>query len=260
MLPDFLDTAPPLTDEQLDEFFGWEADGGPGQDQSPDRPAAARWQVNDRQGAEWAMRKLATAQGEAQGNEMLAQHWKAQVDAWLTQANADAERRIRFFDGALCDYLRRLREEDPKHKSERLPSGDIVSRTVPARPAVTDDERFLLWAKDHLAAAVRVKESPALDEIKRRISFRTVLVPRFVCDRSEVFEVDGFFIAVPEGLTDDVARESWLSTIKLEGDGFFHEETWAIFLTSDRRFLVVPGVVQVPETVSITVKPSLPNG
>jgi hypothetical protein len=270
VLPPDLDPAPPFTDEDLDDLFAWndlgidlpdEDDPNAWQLMSPPgavlHPELAqriqqthRWSIADDRGAEWAMRRYALLAAEIAEAESMAKEWKAQVDAWLAGRKRPLERRLSFFESHLKAYLLRLRAEDPAQKSRKLPSGNLTSRLVPAGTEVADEGYFLAWAKRWAPKAVRVKESPVADEVRKLVTWSTVWVPTdgWPAHPAVTRGQDGRLYAI-----DLDNPSSWPDTT----DGMV-EQTIPLYFTGDTRDMpvLVPGVTEVPETISVTVKPA----
>lgn len=279
MLPAYLDDAPPLTDDDLDALFDWEDLAGPDAAtfdpaSSPGEAAvevvkawnagapAQRWQVADMPSAEWAMRRYATLDAEISEKEHLAADWIDQVRQWLDRTRRPLVRRRDFFEHHLTDYALRWREQDPKrNKTLNLPSGDVPTRLVPARPEVQDDEAFVTWAHTNAPSAIKSKWSPVAAEVKGLVEFLPAWVENGRDDiNGAVVSYKGCLIAVP--------MEPDLQARLHDGDfTCVHEETLPLRRimplvrsvddeTVDRAmYMLVPGVVQVPETIKVSVKP-----
>lgn len=294
-LPDFLDDSPPLSDDQLEAYFDWdnlpeEAPTVEPSDTQPDKvllalgpdanifttqddadatvarwntaDAARRWEITDRTSAEWAMRKLVRAEADLRTLAADVGEWRRQLDVYEANARRKPERVKAFMEHHLIEYLRRLRREDPKHKSEALPSGEITSRKVGATLEVTNADAFLAWAKKWLKAAVRVKEEPAKVEIKKAVVWRDVLVPDFGEFGDVVYEVQGTLVAYPALSDASSLRDSNPANLVN-----YHAERAPVVLLAATQtpedegghnaYLLVPGLVEVPEHVNYDVKPIL---
>lgn len=119
-----------------------------------------RWRVTDDPDAEWAMRKLAAVERERDDVREQAQLWRDEISRWERERCRPLDARAAFFEGALIDYLRELRDADPAVKSRKLPSGTISSRSSGAKVVIADADAVIAWAEatldgDDLAAVVR---------------------------------------------------------------------------------------------------------
>ncbi len=265
MLPEPLD--PPLTDENLEAYFAYEDEndaletGEPqGEGRQPFPSPVVAWSVCDTGSAEWAMRKLAHAEHQIAEVRADARRFKDQIEAWEKAQLRRPERAANFFTGQLVTYARRKREEEDQ-KTLKLPSGEVTSRRNPARPEIVKDEEsdFIEWAKATAPKAVKAKWSPVMAEVKKVVTFETVLVPDYLSENLTLVRwpsADGeaTWVAVPPSMAEampagitDVSSE-----VAAEDLPNFHPEVWPI---SDGQR--VPGVVQVPEEVTYTVKPDL---
>ena len=120
------------------------------------------WQIDDEGAADWAARKIQQARADIAAKKAQRDLIVQQADAWLEQETVQLDRRARFFEGRLIDWLRREIDADPKGKKSRvLPCGVKVARTAGRRTVdVFDEAEFIAWAKStnhHML--VRVKES-----------------------------------------------------------------------------------------------------
>lgn len=71
-----------------------------------------------------------------------------------------------------------LRENPPaRGKTLHLPTGSVAFRTVPGGPRVVDSGECLVWAREHLPAAVKTTECLAIDEVKAHIEHTGEIPP-----------------------------------------------------------------------------------
>lgn len=147
----------PFADDMLDLAIG-AGDGA----EVPDFPVLeeiSRWQVDDDETAEWALRKLRATADELDRRRLQKEAWQERIEEWWRRASKPLQARRDFFEGALRDYMRRRREADPQVKSVALPSGIIGSRASKAKLRVVDEEALISWAKaNSLSSLVRVRE------------------------------------------------------------------------------------------------------
>lgn len=115
----------------------------------------ARWEVEDDDAAEWAMRKLANARHVIEQAGAQADQWRAPIDAWEEVATASARRTAEFMEGRLAAYMLRRREEtDHAVKSIPLPSGALTSKgATTAKVQVDDDVKLAAALREHLTEA-----------------------------------------------------------------------------------------------------------
>ncbi|HEX7277546.1 MAG TPA: host-nuclease inhibitor Gam family protein [Acidimicrobiales bacterium] len=242
VIPAFLDESPPFTDDDLDGLFDWidTTSGSPPDTEPGSKPD--RWCVSDDRSAEWALRKYLAVDVAIAKLEADAEAYIAQVRAWLDRVTKPLKRRRQFFAGHLTDYALRLRYEDPTFKTLKLPSGDVPTRLVPARPEVQDTMTFVAWAAQHAPTTVKAKWSPVMAEVGKAIQFLPVLV----ADGADgvagaVRNSDGHLVAIP------------MPAFPVSGN--FHEETLPLY-GGPERYSVVPGVTEVPETISASIRPA----
>lgn len=155
-------------------------------------PAAAqRFIVDDEAKAEWALRKLARAEAEMARDRALATEEIAKISSWLEERSAVILRRIEFFSSLLVEFHTNEIAADPNRKTISLPSGTLRARKAADRWVIEAPEVFITWAKDNLPEAVRVKESPALAEIKSQLA-----VSKVACTTED--GQPGFYASVPD--------------------------------------------------------------
>jgi phage host-nuclease inhibitor protein Gam len=154
-LPAFLEDAP-LTDEQI--AAEKDAEGEPEQ----------RWRIEGDRQAEWCMRRLAAVEAEGEGIAAQAEEWVRQVEAWKDERLRSPNSDHAFFTAKLCEYMRALREANPKVKSLPLPSGTVSSRTVAPRVNVVDADAVASWARaaGHVEV-LKVETSVLVGELKK---------------------------------------------------------------------------------------------
>jgi hypothetical protein len=272
LLPDDLEP-PPFTDDDLDEYFEWldhrddeipEAIDTEQGLEAPPAPVVAAWSVCDTGSAEYAMRKLGHAEALIAQRDAEAATFHRQIDRWLAGQIARPKKAVNFFTGQLEAYARRRRELEGE-KTLKLPSGDVTSRLNPARPAVADDKptraAFIEWARDRELPLVKPTWSPVIDEIKKAVVFRTVVGPARGEVGQQVYDVDDHLVLLPASVAEDVVGQllEGMNVDSLLSGGSFEERPHtAIYRRDDGSWWLVPGVVQVPEEVTYTVKPAKP--
>lgn len=123
-----------------------------------------RWVIGNDDEAEWAMRKLASAQARLAAAERKAEVWRSQIDAWLADVTAADRSSVEFFRDRLERYAVANRAATGE-ASLRLPSGTVTTRKVAARIAVEDPTAvgLLGWVHatidaDQVADVVKVTE------------------------------------------------------------------------------------------------------
>lgn len=268
LLPEDIEP-PPFTDEDLEAYFAreelspeeWEYDDD--SRQAAGHVVVASWSVCDTGSAEYAMRKLAHAEALVAQRKEEAEAFKAQIERWLAGEIARPKKAVNFFTGQLESYARRKREED-EILTLNLPSGQVTSRRNPARPAVAEDKptraAFIEWAKARELPLVKATWSPVMDEIKKAVVFRTVVFPIAFDHDQQVYDVDDYLVVLPSAIAQDEIESTLesLSVPSLLGHTFDERPNTAIYRRDDGSWWLVPGVVQVPEEVTYTVKPAQP--
>ncbi len=129
--------------------------------------SADPWAIDCYGEAEWACAKVAAVDAELARIDQQYHEWLERLYAWHNEAIRPLEERREFFANHLGDYLRRLREADPRTKSLALPSGKVASRVTPARPVVVDEAAVIDWARASDHDVVKVVESVRLAELRK---------------------------------------------------------------------------------------------
>lgn len=140
-------------------------------DEELDSPTSA-WRIADLGQADWALKRLAALEKEAADNERIAELRIAEIRARTAKLNATALRGADFFRGQLAAYAMSHRTEllgGGKKKTRKLPSGEIAFRSKGGGLSIIDRDALLSWARQQPVESglLRIKEEPALDEIKR---------------------------------------------------------------------------------------------
>lgn len=154
--------APPLTDAELDAYFGYvdeqasEAAVDPetvdewlttSEDDGVAESVAARvarWRITDDGAAEWALRKLAEAQAEQEELRLRAEDWTARITAWFTQASKRPAQLSAKMEALLELYALERRAETGT-ATLTLPSGVVSTREAKPAAGVEDDEAVAEW-------------------------------------------------------------------------------------------------------------------
>lgn len=145
---------PPSVDAELDEAIMLALDPAvEGIDASlPD--SVQRWQIDNLDSAEWAMRKLARLEARAVAISRQADVWRAPIDQWEQAEQARIEPAALFFAERLRTYAVARRAEDERaNKTLRLPSGTVSTRrATEPKVVLTDEEAVIAWAAASLPA------------------------------------------------------------------------------------------------------------
>lgn len=140
---DLLSDAPPLSDDDLDAYLADElTEGGGAGEPVPDNPVE-RWTISSLSDAEWAMGRMAEAQGHlAELAEQRAEWTRTamdKIDRWHQRASRRAARTVQVMAAKLERYALEQRAQDPKVKSIPLPSGTVKTTEAKPKPKVLDD-------------------------------------------------------------------------------------------------------------------------
>lgn len=164
-------------------------------------PPTVRAFVNgdfDPERAEWAMAQLAHARDHIKEQAQLAEAYHRRIEAWYARATRTAMAATRFFDGYLCDMLRKANAADDKVKSITLPSGTIRSRgPSPGNELVadfTDQAKFIDWAKDNRADMLRTKHEALISVVRDNVYVTEQGIVAMTNDGEMVSDVPGLMV------------------------------------------------------------------
>ena len=141
--------------------------------------ARAAFRVESPDAAEWAMRKLAKAEAELNDAAALMVTEQRRISEWFTAQRDRISHDAAFFESLLTDWMRRLCDAElaevggdwskVRHKTRRLPSGEVNARQAPDSWAATDEPAFIAWAETALPELVRVKKSANIVNAKAEL-------------------------------------------------------------------------------------------
>lgn len=150
----------PVLAEHLDTYL----------DADPDTIAEVQsmFGVRDLAHADQVLRRLARVRRNLARAEDLYETQVAQLRQYIDAERhraGQAEERLTWL---LESFHRAVLAEDPKAKTVRLPSGELVARKAPDRWDF-DDEAFLAWAADHHPEFVRTKVEVDKPTVKKAL-------------------------------------------------------------------------------------------
>lgn len=125
--------------------------------------------VDSLEKADWAVRKVAQARRHLAEAADLANSERARIDEWLADQTARCEQKTAFFEELLARYHRDLLVDDPKAKTVRLPSGDLVARKQPDSLVVDGGDDTIEWVGIRFPDAVVVKRTVDKNALKRKL-------------------------------------------------------------------------------------------
>lgn len=194
---------PPITDDDLDALFGYQAThegdsdlvlaldaAGEGYaDHVVAALPAFRFAVTDLGSAEWTLRKRVAAQAEVDALAEQRDAWMERIGHWFDQASRRPAQTVAWADRLLEAYALAERERDDKVKSIPLPSGVIKTTASPAAAEVTDDAALARYldavlladpgrALDDAELAVRRAWRAAYDAVVEKATTPVTLVQR----------------------------------------------------------------------------------
>lgn len=147
--------------------------------------AEDRFRIDDDHKAEWAVRLIADERAEAERLNAVRQQMIADYTEQIRRENERLERRTSALTALLMDYFETVPHKGTKtQESYQLPSGKLM-RKYPAAKIERDDAAMIAWLRSNdLERFIKVKESPAWDELKKS---------------SVSFDSDGCAIYTPTG-------------------------------------------------------------
>lgn len=121
------------------------------------------FQIQDDQGAEWALKKIREAREEQA-------KWTDFYQGRMNQVKAQTQETIQFMEGLLRQYFAGVPHRVTKGGTEKyaLPSGELI-----CKPAGIDYERdegaLLSWCEANLPEAVKVTRKASWEAVKKYI-------------------------------------------------------------------------------------------
>jgi phage host-nuclease inhibitor protein Gam len=141
------------------------------EDATPENFDPLTFIVNDDGEAAWAMRNLATASRRIDAIEKQANEEAERIERWVAYATKSHRETAKYFKDALESYMIRIREQEDR-KSLSLPDGDISSRSIQAKAAVSDLGVFLKFCEETGRNQwVRIKKEADLSALKDHVEF-----------------------------------------------------------------------------------------
>lgn len=119
---------------------------------------AEAWSINDLEGADWALRKIAALEEKNKNVEYLANRELDRINNWLDKETQNNNQIIEFLKAKLKDYLFYLKSKDKKARIS-VPHGTVNTRKVPSK-FIYDDKTALNSLKNlGMSDYINVKET-----------------------------------------------------------------------------------------------------
>jgi hypothetical protein len=116
-----------------------------------------RFKVTDLEGANWCLKKIAAVQKDLKEKEILAATEKIKIEKWLEKENETSNNSICYFKSLLSEYLKELRQDNPKAKIS-TPYGTVSTRKTQIKWNY-DDEKIKTFLKaNNMVDCIRVEE------------------------------------------------------------------------------------------------------
>lgn len=133
---------------------------------SEEAPEVQKFRVENKDQANWALRKLVAIERDRAEARSAAQAETNRIQAWLAEEEKRADQSRVFFDFLLEDYHRKQLAENPKAKTIKLLHGETQLRAT--APVFNRDDNVLLgWAlknrRDLITLPYWVRPAPKLD-------------------------------------------------------------------------------------------------
>lgn len=131
-------------------------------------PEEHRFCIDDDHKAEWAMRVIADERAEAERLNAVRVKMIADYTEQIRRENERLEKRTSALTALLMEYFDTVGHSSTKtQESYALPSGKLV-RKYPAPKIERDDAAMVNWLRANgLEQHIKVKETPAWDELKK---------------------------------------------------------------------------------------------
>ncbi|WP_191556582.1 host-nuclease inhibitor Gam family protein [Metabacillus idriensis] len=124
--------------------------------------------IKNEEDADWALQKIRSFKEKKEKNIATANSQIAKINAWLEEVNGISDRDIEHFQNLLAFYGQKLRDQDPKFKTLKLPNGKITFRKQQPKWEY-DNDKILKWLNESdCKDLIRIKEEPDKSAIKKR--------------------------------------------------------------------------------------------
>lgn len=153
--------------EELYEKIGHDFDVARVTD-AQDEGYRGEFRITDQGGAIWALRKIKSINTRLADVKETALAEISRIQDWAQEEEEKAAKERAFFEHLLQDYAERLRTEDPKFKSLKLPHGKIAFRKQ-SPEFIRDNDKLLAWVKSNRPEFVRIKEEPDWASLKKEV-------------------------------------------------------------------------------------------
>ena len=148
------------------------------------------YEISDQSGAIWALREIKMIEQRRQEAKETAMNEADKIMKWYEQVSQKADNEREYFDGLLLGYMNRLRQEDPKLKTVKLPGGELRVRKQQPRFEY-DDEAVMAWAEQWLPQVIQTKRAISRQDVKQYIKDTGEVVPGVtVSDAPDKFSVE----------------------------------------------------------------------
>jgi phage host-nuclease inhibitor protein Gam len=116
-----------------------------------------RFQIKDKEQAEWCLRQISRLLCEQKEIEATAQAEIEKITTWKNDQTESIQKSISFFEYLLTEYHQQVLKENPKAKTIKLPSGKLEARK--AQPEfIRNKEEMLPWVEKNQPDYVIVKK------------------------------------------------------------------------------------------------------
>jgi phage host-nuclease inhibitor protein Gam len=116
-----------------------------------------RFQVKDKEQAEWCLRQISRLLREQEEIESTAKKEIEKITTWKNNQAESIQKSISFFEYLLTEYHQQVLKENPKAKTIKLPSGNLEARN--AQPEYKRDKDAMLpWVEKNRPDYVVIKK------------------------------------------------------------------------------------------------------
>jgi Bacteriophage Mu Gam like protein. len=126
------------------------------------------FKVTDLKSADWVLRKLNAIQSNIDANKKFAEEERQRLDFWEQSENKKHTDDIAYFESLLGEYLRILRENDPKAKIS-TPHGTVSTRKQQPH-WVYDDSVLSELEEKGMTDFIRIKKEVDKKTLKKAVS------------------------------------------------------------------------------------------
>jgi hypothetical protein len=152
-----------------------------------------RFQIENKEQLNWALRKLSALKQEQAEIDQLADREMERIMEWREKETDAVNNSKAYFEGAILEYAMNQRKLDPNFKNVSTPFGKVAFRKQQPKWNYDDQKLVSFLNENELYDFVGVKEEPMKAEIKKHFKVKD---GRVYDENGQ--QVEGITVEIPE--------------------------------------------------------------